>query len=216
MNKLFTLSRFKQILECRSITMKISADGKDVPKKKFIESRITLIGSDNSISITDLKSAQSLSMRRDLKLVKIQDEDSKTRRPVYKLMTNAEYHQEELSRRKEKQEKRENNFIKGQKLLTLSARIAEHDLMTRVKKIGKLLEKQYEVKVVVSGGEKEDDAHYERIYSIMEKNLQSTSKIVQKRIKGNTLRFQFLPLRQSSDDGNDSQSSQKNEKDGPL
>lgn len=71
-------------------------------------------------------------------------------------MTNAEYHQEEILRRKEKQEARDNNSTKGQKLITLSSRIAEHDLLTGVKKMAKLLEKQYEVKVVISGNENED------------------------------------------------------------
>lgn len=84
MNSFLKITRIKKVLECRSIAIKISGDGKDIPKKKVVEARITLIGADNSVRITDLKSAQSLSARRELKLVKIQDEDSKTRRPVYK------------------------------------------------------------------------------------------------------------------------------------
>lgn len=67
-------------------------------------------------------------------------------------MTNAEYHAEEISKRKEKQISRQGT--KGEKLLTLSSRIGEHDLMTGVKKMLKLIEKQYEVKVVIAG---EDD-----------------------------------------------------------
>lgn len=79
-------------------------------------------------------------------------------------MSNSEYHEEELLKRKEKQEAKENNLIKGQKLLTLSSRIAEHDLMTMIKKIGKLLEKHYEVKVVISGEESETNSHYVNIF----------------------------------------------------
>lgn len=89
MNKIFALTNFRRIVEYnRFISMKITAEGKDIPKKKNFESRITLIGHDNSVSITDLKSAHSLSVRRDLKLVKIQDIDTKTRRPVYKYVYN--------------------------------------------------------------------------------------------------------------------------------
>lgn len=66
-------------------------------------------------------------------------------------MTNAEFHAEELIRRKEKQSSRQNETIKGEKLMTLSSRIGEHDLMTAVKKMLKLLAKQYEVKVIVTG-----------------------------------------------------------------
>ncbi|VVC89151.1 uncharacterized protein LOC126970603 [Leptidea sinapis] len=213
MNKVISLCRLKSILDFRTITMKISADGKNIPKQKFLENRITLISPDNAIAITDLKSAQSLSVRRDLKLVKIQDEDSKTRRPVYKLMTNAEYHQEELLRRKQKQEEKQNSAIKGQKLVTLSSRIAVHDLMTNIKKIEKLLAKHYEVKVVVTGEDNEKYSTYDTIYNTMEKNLLSSGKLVQRRNKGNTLKFQILPSRESS--GGKDPSDQNNNK-GPL
>ncbi|XP_032511910.2 translation initiation factor IF-3, mitochondrial-like [Danaus plexippus] len=216
MNKLRNLLSARRVLECRSIATRITADGKDIPKKKVFENRITLIGSDNSITITDLKSAQSLSTRRELKLVKIQDEDSKTRRPVYKLMTNSEYHEEELSARIEKKAAKENKLIKGNKLITLSSRIAEHDVMTNLKKMMKLLEKNYEVRVVVSGDESQPDKA-ERIYSIIEKNLKSIGNIVQKRNKGNNLRFQVLPLRDNSNQSKkDSNSGESNDQKGPL
>ncbi|XP_072941785.1 translation initiation factor IF-3, mitochondrial [Epargyreus clarus] len=191
MNKFVALCNVRRLFDIRGFSIRITADGKDIPKKKVIESRITLIGPDNSVSITDLKNAQSLSLRRDLKLVKVQDEDSKTRRPIYRLMTNAEYHQEELSKRKEKQATR-SNALKGQKLLTLTSKIAEHDVMVNVNKIKKLLEKQYEVKIVISGSE-EDNQNFERIYSIIEKNV-NNGKVLQKRNKGSSLRFQFLPV----------------------
>lgn len=70
-------------------------------------------------------------------------------------MTSAEYHAEELSKRKEKQIARQNNLIKGDKLITLSSRIGDNDLMTGVKKMIKLVEKQYEVKVVITGDDAE-------------------------------------------------------------
>uniref|UniRef100_S4P9A2 Translation initiation factor-3 (IF3) n=1 Tax=Pararge aegeria TaxID=116150 RepID=S4P9A2_9NEOP len=216
MNKLVTLINIRKIFECRALTTKITAEGKDVPKKKTYENRITLIGPDDSVCITDLKDAQNLSSRRELKLVKIQDVDSKTRRPVYKLMTNAEYHEEEIARRKEKQTARDGNHLKGQKLITLSSRIAEHDLLTGVKKMAKLLEKQYEVKVVISGNENEE-TKAEKIYSIIEKNLKSVGLLVQKRSKGNNLRFQLLPLKDSPNQSNsDNSNSDKNNEKGPL
>lgn len=70
-------------------------------------------------------------------------------------MTNAEYHEEELQKRKEKQAARQSNSVKGEKLLTLSSKIGEHDLMTGVKKVIKLLQKHYEVRIVIAGGEAE-------------------------------------------------------------
>lgn len=84
MNKLIALFSVRRLLENRTITTRLTADGKEVPKRNQLENRITLIGTDNSVSITDLTNAQNLSVRRELKLVKIQDVDTKTRRPVYK------------------------------------------------------------------------------------------------------------------------------------
>lgn len=73
----------------------------------------------------------------------------------FRMMTNAQYHEEELSKRKEKLAMSDNNALKGQKLITLSSKIADHDLLTYVKKVAKLLEKNHEVRVVISGEEKE-------------------------------------------------------------
>lgn len=86
MNKLISLFSVKRLIEVRAFASKLTADGKEIPKNKTYETRITLIGPDNSVSITDLKNAQNVSLRRELKLVKVQDVDSKTRRPVYKLV----------------------------------------------------------------------------------------------------------------------------------
>lgn len=73
-------------------------------------------------------------------------------------MTNSEYHAEELEHRHLKQTARENNPKKGEKLLTLSSKIGEHDLMTSVRKMMKLLDKQYEVRVIVTAdGENASD-----------------------------------------------------------
>lgn len=209
----------RRILEFRTMKTKtiINAEGKDVIKKKVYENRITLISPDNSLSITDLKNAQNISLRRDLKLVKIQDTDAKTRRPVYKLMTSSEYHAEELSKRKEKQLARQNASIKGEKLLTLSSRIGEHDLMTGIKKMLKLVEKQYEVKVVIAGDDAEAAMKSEKIYQTIENQVRNMSRIVQKRVKGNSLRFQLLPVRDSSTEGTgNTDSSQNDNNKGPL
>ncbi|XP_026765132.1 uncharacterized protein LOC113523376 [Galleria mellonella] len=220
MNKFLVLFESRGLftsLGCRFVSTKLTVDGKIIPKKKTFENRITLIGVDNSVSITDFKNAESLSQRRELKLVKVQDVDSKTRRPIYKLMTNAEYHTEELQRRKEKQEIRQKNIVKSVKLLSLSSKIGDHDLMTGVRKMIKLLEKQHEVKVVIIGEGEQASINSERLYSVIESNVKSVGKIVQKRNKGNSLRFQLLPAKQSSiESTNDVNNSQNENNKGPL
>ncbi|XP_028033258.1 uncharacterized protein LOC114245322 [Bombyx mandarina] len=216
MNKYAVLFNLKKILEYRPVTTIINAEGKNVPKRKNFENRITLIGTDNSVSIIDLKNAQNLSVKRELKLVKVQDVDVKTRRPIYKLMTNAEFHEEELERRKEKKLARQNSSVKGQKLMILSSKISEHDLMTSVRKMGKLVEKQYEVKVVLAGEGGQSSQVLENIYSVIEKNTKSTARLLQKRNKGNSLKFQLLPLNNSNMEASQSDNSEDGNDKGPL
>lgn len=96
MNKLYSLITARRLFDYRSISSRLTADGKEVSKRKSAESRITLIGTDNSVSITDLKNAENLSLRRELKLVKIQDVDAKTRRPVYKYVLTIRYNQNNI------------------------------------------------------------------------------------------------------------------------
>lgn len=57
-------------------------------KKSKPAPKITLVGSDQSVSIVSLDEAQKISKRRDLKLVKIVDSDMKTQRPVYKCVSD--------------------------------------------------------------------------------------------------------------------------------
>ena len=57
----------------------------------------------------------------------------------------------------------------------------------------------------------------EKIYEVIEKEVKNTCKIVQKRMKGNSLRFQLLPIRDSSSQGASNTDSNQNDNDkGPL
>lgn len=116
------------------------------PKRPIVP-RITLLSGNDDITVTTLEEAQKLSKRRDLKLVKIVDLDTKTQRPVYKLMTPTEYHAEDVKSKKEKQK---NTAFKGEKVVMLTSAIQEHDLQTHIKKISKWLSKEYEVRVIIS------------------------------------------------------------------
>lgn len=121
-----------------------------LPQKKTkrpIVPRITLISGKDDITITTLEDANKIASRRNLKLVKIVDLDTKTDRPVYKLMSSAEYASEDIKHRKEK---KNNAAYKGEKVLMLSSVIADHDLQTQVKKVEKWVAKEYEVRVTIS------------------------------------------------------------------
>nr|CAH7736641.1 unnamed protein product [Callosobruchus chinensis] len=120
------------------------------PKKKKVPMipKITLLQGDD-LTVTTLEEAQKISKRRDLKLVKIVDLDTKTERPVYKLMTPQEYNAEDMKHREKK--KQQTGALKGEKVVLLSHSITEHDLQTHINKILKWLTKMYEVRVVING-----------------------------------------------------------------
>lgn len=115
--------------------------------KRPIVPRITLISGNDDIMVTTLDDAQKLALRRNLKLVKIMDLDTKTQRPIYKLMTAADYVAED---RKQKKEKTSASPYKGEKVLMLTSVITDHDLQTQLRKIEKWISKDYEVRVAIS------------------------------------------------------------------
>lgn len=153
----FLIFNFEPVITLRALcTQNALSDQKPVKKKTVPIPKITLI-SDSLVSVTTMEEAQKLSKRRDMKLVKIVDLDSKTQRPVYKLMTGNEYHQEELKQREMRKKQKSNNFIKGEKLVFLKDNINEHDLDTYCKKILKWLAKSYQVNILINGSQSSND-----------------------------------------------------------
>lgn len=119
------------------------------PKKPPVP-KITLLSSEDDIMITTLEEAQKLSKRRDLKLVRIRDQDSKTQRPVYKLMNSAEYRAEDLKQRETQKQNKENASVKGSKILAISSNISEHDLEVKSNRVASWVSKRYEVNVSIT------------------------------------------------------------------
>ncbi|CAH0561041.1 unnamed protein product [Brassicogethes aeneus] len=209
-NVLNTTSKNKLVCNCTRLryfstnpTNK-NYDQQNPKRKTAIIPKITLI-SGQEINITTVEEAQKLSKRRDLKLVKIVDMDTKTHRPVYKLMTGAEYHAEDLKQREEKKKDRMNASIKGEKVMIMNQNIAQHDVEVNVKKIQKWLKKLYEVRIVING-DSSNMEKAENIYTLLEEGLKNESRFLQKRIKGNDIKCQILPPKQSKLDNNDNDS----------
>jgi len=125
-------------------------DGTKKPRPKTVPvPKITLISPDNSIRVTVLEEAERLAKRRNLILSKITDCDSKTQRAVYKLMNNAQYEGfEEIDDNKERDKNKQT--LKATKLFYISAKIAEYDLRTKLKKTIKLLKKHHKIKFVIT------------------------------------------------------------------
>ncbi|XP_011637284.1 uncharacterized protein LOC105427315 [Pogonomyrmex barbatus] len=114
--------------------------------------KITLVSPDNSITVTVLEEAQRLAKRRNFTLVKVSDLENKTQRPLYKLVNSTDI-LEKTDTIEATQDADETIQIKSNKytkLLYVSAKIAEHDLRTKMKNLVKLLIKGYKTKVIIT------------------------------------------------------------------
>ncbi|XP_030745807.1 uncharacterized protein LOC115874708 [Sitophilus oryzae] len=185
----------------RNIVAERDPETGQIKKKKLpIIPKVTLLHGED-ITITTLEEAQKIAKRRDLKLVRIIDLDTKTQRPVYKLMTGAEYFQEDLKQRERKKAEKEKTGFKGEKVLMISQNISEHDLQTQINKVIKWLDKKYEIRVVING-DKDNSRKAENIYSQIENNLKQYGKILQTRQKGSDIKFQIIPPKQTNESKN--------------
>lgn len=159
-----------------------------------VSPKITLISDNDKIDVMTLDQAKKLSVRRDLKLVKIMDLDTKTHRAVYKLMTGSEYYAEDLKKREERKLAKAEPHIKGEKLLTIANKISQHDLNSKISTCLKWLQKYYEVRVVITGSENEIAKSEKIVVDIETQVGEIGSRIMQKRIKDGTIKFSILPM----------------------
>lgn len=108
-------------------------------------------------------------------------------------MTGSEFHSEDLKRREEKKSAKKELHIKSEKLLTLSNKISEHDLNSKIAKCVKWVEKLHEVRVVVSGDDS-DLQKTEKIVSVIEQQMVAVhGRILQKRVKEGIVKFSIMP-----------------------
>lgn len=118
-------------------------------KKKIFIPKITLLSDKDEISVMTLEEAQKLAKRRALKLIKIVDFDTKTERPVYKLMNISDFIKEENRAKAEAKEVKENS-LKEDKTITVSSKIGDNDLNTKIKSMLKMLGKKHGIRAVIS------------------------------------------------------------------
>uniref|UniRef100_T1PH09 Translation initiation factor IF-3 n=1 Tax=Musca domestica TaxID=7370 RepID=T1PH09_MUSDO len=176
--------------------------GASAQKKKSSSLKITLLQNQN-VTVTSLEEAKNLAKRRSMQLVQVQKLDTKTQRPVYKLVSSAERLQEELSDLKGGQDKDTSSGAsdkasqkKSEKTLNIGSRISDHDLASRLKNISKWLSKHHEVRILIQGNES-DLSSCEKIYKSIEESIKTPEpigKIVQKRAKGSVIKFNILPI----------------------
>ncbi|XP_068145956.1 translation initiation factor IF-3, mitochondrial [Drosophila tropicalis] len=174
-----------------------AAGEKDKPNKTQTSQKITLIGQNQALSVTTLEEAKKLAKRRELHLLRTEQNDAKTGRPTFKLVTTAEMlNEEEGATQTPVNEK---NQKKSEKSLTIGARITDHDLSSRLKNIVKWLGKKHEVRILIqgAGGPTDADGNAERLVKAIEQTIKEPhviGKIVQKRSKGSMIKFSILPV----------------------
>lgn len=152
---------------------------KTVPQPK-----ITLLGPEKDLSVVTMDVASKMCERRGLKLVKIIDIDTKTQRPVYKMMTSKQFLKEDKIHQN-KNEK--NNKLKGEKTALISCRIGRCDLESKVNNFRKWLIKLHEIRITVTGDTANEIA--DEIINM----TQDCSRVVQRREKGDSVKFHLLP-----------------------
>lgn len=114
-------------------------------------------------------------------------------RAIYRLMTGAQYHEEEIKKREEKKESRKEQHLKSEKLLTLSSKISEHDLNSKISKCIKWIAKLHEIRVVVSGDESEPQKTEKIVATIEKEVVPLGGRILQKRVKDGVIKFSIMP-----------------------
>lgn len=126
-------------------------------KKKVFVPKVTLLSEDNEISVVTMEMASKLASRRNLKLIKIVDFDTKTERPTYKLMSTRDFLQEG-NQRKKIQKVNQAAALRSEKMVSISSKIGEHDLVIKMKSVAKLLAKRHEIRIVISMDGNKDKA----------------------------------------------------------
>lgn len=161
---------------------------KKIRPKTVRQPTITLLGLDKDVSVVTMDVASKMCERRGLKLVKIIDIDTKTQRPVYQMMTANQFLKED---HKSHKDEKNHSQLKGEKTALINCRIGQSDLESKVNNVCKWLSKMHEVRVTITGDTADEVA--EEII----KMTQEYSRVVQRRKKGDSVKFQLLPLKKS-------------------
>lgn len=195
--------RFYSKVTLADVDKKLNPTGVD--KKKLAKNapveKVFLISESEDISEVTLLEAEKISKKKGLQLVKVDDTKGRlhTDKKVYRLMSNAQYFGDDWKSRTKKKDSDAQSSAKDkhkdEKSLVIKSKITQHDLMSKIKNIKKLVDKGHSVRIFiedVSGSGSNLEAA-ETVYSAMEEALKESARIVQKRTKGSEIRFQVIP-----------------------
>lgn len=160
---------------------------KSVEKKVYI----TLIGIDGTRKSSTLEAAEKLSKRRGLKLLKVNESNS--RGPIYKLLSPTQILGEDISHKKQNKGK---TGFKNEKIISFSHNISNHDLHSKVQQILKWIQKRHEVRVTISATPSTSQSA-ESTFEKIDAEVKNHGRILQKRSNGGDIKFQVIPLKEN-------------------
>ncbi|KYN06259.1 hypothetical protein ALC62_02751 [Cyphomyrmex costatus] len=179
----------------------IDNNGIKKPRPKTVPiPKITLLSPDNLTTVTILEVAQRLAKRRNLTLIKVSDLESKTQRPLYKLVDNTgileHFEKTEESKTDTKNDHNDaQKSSKGIKIFYISAKITDHDLQTKTKNMVKLLNKEHKVKIAITL----NDSDGGKVRRVIEDAVKNNGSIQQMPSKKNVILLLISPLHKNED-----------------
>lgn len=184
-----SVNRFRNM--CRTFRYIHSTSGfreeQKRPKKKVREDTelITLVDStDKVLGIKSKSDSVNLARKHRMMLEKVEVHKFGNTYPVFKLVSAAD-----IVTRGEKKGGTANRDIKK---ISISNRITDHDLEVKVKMVKRLLGKNCEIHVTVTGSPEETNS-MEVVYKKFHKQLEKEARILDKRLQGSALKFIVIP-----------------------
>lgn len=160
------------------------------PSNKSTADLIILLGQDDSvIGIKTKTDAAELAKKKNMSLVRLENQTTYKKYPVYQLLRRARLIEAEGKvQQKEKFE---------EKRLTLSHKISNHDLQVKISNVEKWLKKNCHIKILVSG-EIGKEQILEELYRKIESHFGSSARLLQKVVKNGNMKFTILPPKEKT------------------
>lgn len=125
-------------------------DDKNKAQKDKLGGKILLLdSSDTQIGMMTYVEAQRLAMKKNLKLVKLEDPTKRYKQDVYQLLTGLQLHNERMKQRHLKNEMLQAKQFKGDKTIIIRAKITSHDLGIKLKTIQKWITQGFYVRITI-------------------------------------------------------------------
>ncbi|CAG0916999.1 unnamed protein product [Notodromas monacha] len=146
---------------------------------------VTLLDTNNEISVVTLESAEKIADHKSLRLVREAGNASEGQRDTYRLVHAHDYF------KKVQKSRLKNIGLKGEKAAGIKSHISEHDLKPRLHQLQEWCRKGYQVKVAID--KCNDMQRTNEIFADIEKNVTEVGVISQKQETKSGIRFILTP-----------------------